>query len=93
MTSNAQNTKEAFVWIWLPQQSNPVVAGKLVRDNNRYLFVYGKSYRERADAIPLSPFELPLSENTVEPTGMHIMPSCLRDALPDAWGRRLMDYQ
>lgn len=21
------------------------------------------------------------------------MPSCLRDGLPDAWGRRLIDYQ
>lgn len=93
MTSSLHNTKETFVWVWLPQQSDPVVAGKLVHDNNRYLFVYGKSYRERVDAIPLSPFELPLSENTFEPAGMHTMPSCLRDALPDAWGRRLLDYQ
>ena len=58
MTSNLHNTTEAFVWMWLPHQTDPVVAGKLVHDHGRYFFVYGKSYRERANAIPLSPFEL-----------------------------------
>lgn len=93
MISSLKNTHEAFVWVWLPNQANPVVAGKLVFDDGRYLFVYGKSYLNRADAIPLSPFELPLTDETVELSGMRIMPSCLRDALPDAWGRRLIDYQ
>lgn len=93
MTSDLKNTNEAFIWIWLPKQVNPVVAGKLVYQVDRYLFVYGKSYRERADAIPLSPFELPLTTETFSPTGMRLMPSCLRDALPDAWGRRLIDAQ
>lgn len=93
MISNLKNAQEAFVWIWLPNQNKPVVVGKLEHHNNRYLFVYGKSYRERADAIPLSPFELPLTDETFESNGMRMLPSCLRDALPDAWGRRLIDYQ
>lgn len=93
MTSNMKNAKEAFVWIWLPKQSSPIVAGKLSAQNDRYVFVYGKSYRDNADAIPFSPLELPLTEGVFEPTGMRIMPSCIRDALPDAWGRRLMEYQ
>jgi len=93
MTSDIKSSNEAFIWVWLSEQSIPVVAGKLIHQENKYLFLYGKSYRERADAIPLSPFELPLTDETFEPSGMHIMPSCLRDALPDAWGRRLIDYQ
>lgn len=93
MTSKIKNAKEAFIWVWLPNQSNPIVAGKLQAHNNRYLFVYGKNYRENLEAIPLSPFELPLTNEIVEPEGMRIMPSCIRDALPDAWGRRLVDYQ
>lgn len=93
MTSNIESINEAFIWIWLPNQSNPVVAGKLIYHANRYLFVYGKNYRERADAIALSPFELPLTNEVFEPAGMRIIASCLRDSLPDAWGRRLIDYQ
>src|SRR3989338_4454164 len=93
MISKLKNANESFIWIWLPNQSTPVVAGKCAYQNNKYLFVYGKSYRERTDAIPLSPFELPLTAETFEPIGMQIMPLCLRDALPDAWGRRLIDYQ
>lgn len=88
-----KNTKSAFIWIWLPDQTNPVVAGQLMQQGDGYAFIYGKSYRERLDAMPLSPFELPLTDETFVPTGMKIMPSCVRDALPDAWGRRLMDYQ
>ena len=88
-----KNAKSAFVWVWLPHQSMPVVAGQLQQKNNGYVFIYGKSYRERSNAIALSPFELPLSDIPFEPRDMKIMPSCLRDALPDAWGRRLMDYQ
>ncbi len=87
------NANEAFVWIWLPNQSEPVVAGKLTREEKIYIFTYGKSYCARADAISLSPFELPLSDEIFETSGMRMMPSCLRDALPDAWGRRLIDYQ
>ncbi len=87
------NLTEAFIWVWLPHQSAPIVAGKLILQENKYFFVYGKSYRARPDAIALSPFELPLTNEVFEPSGMHIMPSCLRDALPDAWGRRLIDYQ
>ena len=93
MISDKTNASTSFVWVWLPNHATPIVAGKLVHDHNRYWFVYGKSYRERADAIALSPFELPLTDAVFESSGMQIIPSCLRDALPDAWGRRLIDYQ
>ncbi len=45
MTSRAQ--KEAFVWIWLPGETEPVVAGRLEADSSNILFNYGKSFMAR----------------------------------------------
>lgn len=62
MTSNGD--KEAFVWIWLPGKTEPVVAGRLEADNGTILFNYGKSYLERINdknpAISIYEPELPL---------------------------------
>jgi serine/threonine-protein kinase HipA len=55
MTSNVT---EAFVWIWLPGSTVPVVAGRIEKLGALHHFTYGRSYRERDDAIALSPFEL-----------------------------------
>jgi serine/threonine-protein kinase HipA len=90
MTSNT----EAFVWVWLPGETLPVVAGRLFDAGNspqQFSFTYGRSYLAREHAIPLSPFELPLQAGVQETVGMSIMPSCLRDAGPDAWGRRILE--
>ena len=45
MTSSTE--REAFVWIWLPDETEPVVAGRLEAENGNILFNYGKSYLER----------------------------------------------
>ncbi len=90
MTSNVT---EAFVWIWLPGTSAPVVAGRIEKHGRLFHFTYGRSYRERDDAIALSPFELPLQPGSFEPIGMNTIHSCLRDAAPDAWGRRVVGYK
>ena len=62
MTSKTE--KEAFVWIWLPGETEPVVAGRLEADNGNILFNYGKSYLERIGdskpAIAIYDPELPL---------------------------------
>jgi serine/threonine-protein kinase HipA len=92
MTSN--RVKEAFVWIWLPDVTEPVVAGRLEADNGNVLFNYGKSYLERiGDQIPAMPIyepELPLQAGVLPlPEGL-TMPGCIRDAAPDAWGRRVI---
>lgn len=50
----------AYVWIWLPGATQPIVAGALTRDGNRFIFNYGRSYLEREDAIPVYEPELPL---------------------------------
>jgi serine/threonine-protein kinase HipA len=81
---------EAFVWIWLPDATEPVVAGRLAKDGNRLLFNYGRSYLERSNAIPIYEPELPLRAGALPLLGGLSMPSCLRDAAPDAWGRRVI---
>jgi serine/threonine-protein kinase HipA len=97
MTSSAfkkNGEKEAFVWIWLPEETEPVVAGRLETDNGNMLFNYGKSYLERIHgnrpAIPIYEPELPLQAGALPlPAGLG-MPGCIRDAAPDAWGRRVI---
>ena len=81
---------EAYVWTWLPGATEPVVAGRLMQDGGRLLFIYGASYRRRDDAIPLYEPELPLQEGTIAPLDGLGMASCIRDGSPDAWGRRVI---
>lgn len=93
MTSNAtrkQAPTEAYVWIWLPGKVSPVVAGRLSAAESGYPFNYGRSYLERDDAIPLYLPELPLQPGLLPPLPGLFIPGCLRDASPDAWGRRVI---
>lgn len=89
MTSE-KHADEAFVWVWLPDATEPVVAGRIVRDADRLIFNYGQSYLERADAIPLYWPELPLQSGAILPEPGLTMAGCLRDGAPDAWGRRVI---
>ena len=92
MTS--KNVKEAYVWIWLPDETEPVVAGRLEADNGNVLFNYGKSYLDRVAeskvAIPIYAPELPLRTGVLPLLKGLTMPGCIRDAAPDAWGRRVI---
>ena len=82
---------EAFVWIWLPDATEPVVAGRLEADGNQLLFNYGKSYLERIkDAIPIFDPELPLKSGILPLMDGLTIPGCIRDSAPDAWGRRVI---
>jgi serine/threonine-protein kinase HipA len=51
---------EVYVWIWLPNETVPVVAGLLTKDEKQLLFNYGKSYLKRNNAIAIYEPELPL---------------------------------
>lgn len=86
--------REAFVWIWLPDTTTPVVAGRLESDNGIVRFNYGKSYlarqSEQPPAIPIYDPELPLQDGTLLPPDGLTMAGSLRDAAPDAWGRRVI---
>jgi serine/threonine-protein kinase HipA len=90
MTSELPRPRDAFVWTWLPGAREPVVAGRLVPDGDRIHFVYGRSYRERPDAIPLYLPELPLRPEPIAPLGTLGMANAIRDGAPDAWGRRVI---
>lgn len=86
--------QEAFVWIWLPEETQAIVAGRLVADHGTVVFNYGKSYLERIhDNQPVMSIyepELPLKTGLLPlPKGL-TMPGCIRDAAPDAWGRRVI---
>ena len=81
---------QAFVWIWLPGETDPVVAGKLNRDGDRLLFNYGKSYLQRDNAIAIYNPELPLGNGIIPLSEGLNMPGAIRDASPDAWGRRVI---
>jgi len=87
------NAQSAYVWIWLPEETGPVVAGKIEKQGERHFFTYGRSYRDRENAIAISPLELPLQSGTFEPEGLNNIHSCLRDGAPDAWGRRVVNYK
>jgi len=85
-------TSEAFVWIWLPGVTEPVLCGKLQEDAGELQFFYGKSYLEKSDAISLDVRELPLESGVFRPR-VGEMHSVIRDAAPDAWGRRVLLYR
>lgn len=90
MTSEAAAPREAYVWTWLPERAEPVVAGRLAPTAQGLQFNYGRSWLEREDRVPLYLPELPLQPGLLPlPTGLS-MPGCLRDAAPDAWGRRVI---
>ena len=84
------SSRRAYVWIWLPGETSPVAAGLVERDDqDRYRFTYGRRYLARQDAISLFPGELTLQPGSQEQAD-GALPSCLRDAAPDAWGRRVI---
>jgi serine/threonine-protein kinase HipA len=94
MMTSSQSNNEAFVWIWLPDKSEPVVAGKLEAESGNLLFNYGKSYLERISdrnpTISIYEPELPLTPGALPLLDGLSMPGCIRDSSPDAWGRRVI---
>lgn len=90
MTSDPAPRNNGFVWIWLPGALEPVVAGQLVRRDEGLRFIYGQSYLKRPDALPIYLPELPLKAGLQPLSPGLTIPSSIRDAAPDAWGRRVI---
>jgi serine/threonine-protein kinase HipA len=112
--ADSSSEETLYVWMHLPDQPDPVVAGRLDRtrrviDNQPVIaFTYSRQYRELDNAISLFDAELPLMPGTFDPTDPsqadghwagHPAPSArsakplagaIRDAAPDAWGRRVL---
>jgi len=89
--------QECFVYIQLPETLETVTAGRYQLESHDGVpvgrFVYGRSYRENAKAVPLDPFDLPIVPRTYETARMRGIFGALRDASPDSWGRGVIEKQ
>lgn len=88
--------RECFVYIVLPGATEFVTAGRFRVSTGPTgdpvgAFVYGRRYRERADAVEFDPVELRLSARSYETARMDGFFGAIRDAMPDAWGRRVIE--
>lgn len=88
--------QECFVYVVLPGQTSFVTAGRFALRSDRRgdamgQFVYGRSYRERPDAVELDPVELQLTSVQFQTARMGGFFGVLRDALPDFWGRQVIE--
>ncbi len=88
--------RSCYVYLQLPGTPEVVTCGRYEREvlrDGRVVgrFVYGRSYRERADAVPLDPYQLPVTPRRYETAKLDGMFGALRDASPDAWGRRVIE--
>lgn len=92
-----QNTyhepKEVYVWFFPPECIEPVVVGRIVYQDRKYVFNYGRSWLKSPNAISLYVPELPLQSGAILPIDPLEIANCLRDASPDAWGRRVIINQ
>ena len=83
-----------FLWIYLPGATASVVAGRLdvghTVAGSVGRFVYGKSYLDRPNAIPLDPVTLPLNSKEYTFTTLKGFPGVVLDACPDRWGKRVI---
>ena len=89
-SESGRQPDEAYAWIWLPEATEPVVAGRLQVTGDLVNFNYGQSYLGRDGAIPFYLPELPLRPGLIAPLDGLTMAGCLGDAMPDAWGQRVI---
>ena len=93
MTISKKASTQAYVWIWLPNAYEPVVAGVLNQVNQQLIFNYGRNYLNNSNSIPIYLPELPFQTGQLPLLPGLMMPGCIRDASPDAWGRRVLISQ
>ena len=92
------SVREAYVYIQLPGTLDTVPAALLrvqtLPDGTQIgRFRYGDRYLQRPDAVTLDPFQLPLGKAVYEFTQLKGIPGAVRDASPDAWGRRVIEHK
>lgn len=91
----ASSEQRAYVYLQLPQSMEVVTAGFYELDVRHGVttgsFVYNPAYLARGDAVPLEPHELPLTPRRTQTVKLKGIFGVLRDASPDAWGRRIIE--
>jgi len=90
--------RQAYIYVQLPGTLDTVPAAllkveKLPDGTFVGRFRYGDRYLERKDAIAFDPFQLPLGNTVHEFTKLKGIPGAVRDAGPDAWGRRVIEHK
>ena len=90
--------RQAYIYVQLPATLDTVPAALLkvekLRDGTFVgRFRYGDRYLERKEAVEFDPFQLPLGSNIFEFTKLKGIPGAVRDAAPDAWGRRVIEHK
>ncbi|MCW8177164.1 type II toxin-antitoxin system HipA family toxin [Verminephrobacter aporrectodeae] len=90
--------REAYVYVQLPGTLETVPAALLrvqtLPDGTQIgRFRYGDRYLQRREAIALDPFQLPLAKEVFAFTQLKGIPGAVRDAGPDAWGRRVIEHR
>jgi len=91
---------ERIVFMHLPGETDAVPAGRLTMIEQGLQvqasrFAYGRRYLQRGNAVPVDPVALALADGggdaeLVPPNGLALF-GALRDATPDAWGRRVIE--
>ena len=89
-------SRSCFVYVQLPHDLTFTTCARYqldVLEDGTHLgrFVYGQSYLEREDAVPLDPFNLPLMPTEFRTARLGGLFGALRDVTPDAWGRRVVE--
>lgn len=87
--------RSCYIYIVLPGSTEFVTAARFQVSRSREDFplgklVYGKSYLSRADAVELDPIELKWGKVQYETMRMKGFFGAIRDAMPDYWGRRVI---
>lgn len=88
--------RECYVYIVLPGTTEFVTAGRFRISESREgmprgEFVYGRNYLRRSDAVEFDPVELRLAPQLYETGRMEGFFGVIRDAMPDYWGRLVID--
>ena len=87
--------QSCYVYIQLPGTAEPVPCASLkVKSVGPGVFegtfTYGKRYLERPNVMALDRYRLPLTGRPLKFTKLKGIPGAVRDASPDAWGRRVI---
>jgi len=84
-----------IVFIELGGETVPAGQLSMVEDGrfSQCEFAYGRRYLQRPDAVAIDPVQLPLGPNLIEAPENFPLFNGVRDAAPDAWGRKLIDRE
>lgn len=76
------------VLIWLPGETDQVLAGQMLLDRGATSFLYDRAYLGHEKAISIYGADLKMNMRRLRMGGSGVITPSLRDALPDRFGRR-----